>query len=89
MIPGTRQEVIEWLLRNHFAPQSVQVTDESHKHVGHEGARDGRGHFAVVIVAEAFRGMSLLQRHRAVYEAMGGLMQTEIHALSIDAKAPD
>ncbi len=88
MIPGTRVEVIEWKLRDAFAPQLVKVIDESHRHVGHAGAQDGRGHFAVEIVAEAFRGMSLLERHRAVYAAMGGLMQTEIHALSISARAP-
>ena len=69
-------------------PVSLQVTDESHKHVGHEGARDGRGHFAVDIVSEAFRGMPPLARHRRVYEVVGSMMQTDIHALSIKARAP-
>ncbi|MFS8137831.1 MAG: BolA family protein, partial [Thermomonas sp.] len=66
-----------------LAPVHLQVLDESHKHVGHAGARDGRGHFAVEIVSEAFVGVAPLARHRRVYEAVGDLMQTDIHALSI------
>ncbi len=65
------------------------VEDESHLHEGHAGARDGRGHFRVSIVAEAFDGLSPLARHRAVYAALGELMQTDIHALAIDATASD
>lgn len=69
-------------------PVAVEVIDESHKHAGHEGARDGRGHFAVEIVSEAFAGLAPLARHRKVYEAVGALMQTDIHALSIQARTP-
>ena len=64
------------------------MIDESHRHVGHEGARDGRGHFAVEIVSEAFAGLAPLARHRRVYEALGTMMQTDIHALSIRARTP-
>jgi BolA family transcriptional regulator, general stress-responsive regulator len=71
-----------------LAPQELEVVDESYKHVGHEGARDGRGHFAVRIVSAAFEGESLLARHRRVYEALGTLMHTDIHALSLKAIAP-
>ena len=71
-----------------LAPLSVEVIDESHKHVGHEGARDGRGHFAVQIVSEAFAGLAPLARHRRIYAALGALMQTDIHALSIQARTP-
>ena len=56
-------------------------------HKGHEGARDGRGHFRVMIVSDAFAGMNAIARHRAVYAAMGELMTTDIHALSIEAVA--
>jgi BolA protein len=70
-------------------PVELQIDDESHKHAGHAGARDGRGHFRVRIVAAAFRGESLLARHRRVYAALGDLMQTDIHALAIDARAPE
>jgi BolA protein len=71
-----------------LAPSRLEIVDESHRHAGHEGARDGRGHFAVEIVSEEFRGLAPLARHRKVYEAMGELMQTDIHALSIKASAP-
>ena len=64
------------------------MIDESHRHAGHEGARDGRGHFAVEIVSEAFAGLAPLARHRRVYEALGTMMQTDIHALSIRARTP-
>ena len=72
-----------------FAPQSLEVVDDSHKHAGHAGARDGRGHFSVDIVSPAFAGMSPLARHRAVYAALGAMMETDIHALSIRAGAPE
>ena len=71
-----------------LAPQELAIEDESHKHAGHAGARDGRGHFRVHIVSAAFRGQAPLARHRAVYAALGDLMQTDIHALAIDARAP-
>ena len=71
-----------------LAPSALEVIDESHRHVGHEGARDGRGHFAVEIVSEAFAGLAPLARHRRVYEALGTMMQTDIHALSIRARTP-
>ena len=69
-------------------PQSMEVIDEGHLHRGHEGAKDGRGHFRLKIVSRQFVGKSMVQRHRLVYEAMGDLMQTDIHALAIDAAAP-
>ena len=69
-------------------PATLQVIDESHKHAGHEGARDGRGHFAVEIVSAAFAGLAPLARHRRVYEALGAMMQSDIHALSILARTP-
>jgi len=71
-----------------LAPSTLQIVDESHRHAGHEGARDGRGHFAVEIVSEAFAGLAPLARHRRVYEALGSMMQTDIHALSIRAMTP-
>lgn len=70
-------------------PESLQIVDEGHKHVGHEGAKDGRGHFHVIVVSDHFRGQSPIQRHRLIYQAMGSLMQSDIHALSIDAFTPE
>lgn len=70
-------------------PVTLEVVDDSHKHAGHEGARDGRGHFTVRIVSPVFAGKAPLARHRAIYAALGEMMQTDIHALAIEAKAPD
>jgi BolA protein len=83
-----RVERIRARLADALAPQELAVEDESHKHAGHAGARDGRGHFRVHIVSAAFSGQAPLARHRAVYAALGDLMQTDIHALAIDARAP-
>lgn len=69
-------------------PQALEVIDEGHLHRGHEGAKDGRGHFRLKIVSRQFIGQSMVQRHRLVYQAMGDLMQSDIHALAIDAVAP-
>lgn len=84
----TRVERIRAALEVAFAPQLLEVEDDSHRHAGHAGARDGRGHFNVLIVSEAFAGMAPLARHRAVYAALGTMMETDIHALSIRAEAP-
>lgn len=84
-----RVDAIEAALQAAFEPLALEVVDDSHRHAGHAGARDGRGHFNVAIVSAAFAGMAPLARHRAVYAALGGLMQTDIHALSIQARAPD
>lgn len=72
-----------------LAPGELVVQDESHRHIGHDGARDGRGHFRIQMVSSAFRGQAPLARHRAIYAALGDLMQTDIHALAIDARAPE
>lgn len=71
-----------------LAPVSLEIEDQSHRHAGHEGARDGRGHFSVDVVSTAFAGMAPLARHRAVYAAVGTLMETDIHALTIRARTP-
>ena len=80
-----RIERMQALLEAAFAPESMQIDDDSHKHAGHEGAKSGLGHFSVSIVSEKFNGMNMLARHRAVYAALGDMMQTDIHALAIDA----
>ena len=72
-----------------LSPLRLEIDDESHLHAGHAGARDGGGHFRVTIVAEGFRGLPTMRRHRLVYDALAPLMKREIHALSILAKAPD
>jgi BolA protein len=69
-------------------PDQLEVVDDSHHHAGHAGAADGRGHFSVLLVSKRFVGMNTLRRHRLVYEAVGEMMVTDIHALSIQALAP-
>lgn len=69
-------------------PTRLDLEDDSHHHAGHAGAADGRGHFSVLIVSNRFAGLRQVQRHRLVYEAVGDLMVTDIHALSIHALAP-
>jgi BolA protein len=71
-----------------FPGAGIELEDESHLHAGHAGARSGRGHFKLQITSETFTGMSPIARHRAVYAALGELMQTDIHALTIDARVP-
>jgi BolA protein len=75
-------------LEEGFAPEQLEVIDDSHRHAGHIGAADGRGHFTVVIVSSRFAGLPTLRRHRLVYDVVGDMMTTDIHALSIDALAP-
>lgn len=84
-----RVERIHSLLSAAFAPVALEVVDDSHRHAGHEGARDGRGHFSVHLVSAHFAGQPPLARHRAVYAALGEMMQTDIHALSIRASTPE
>lgn len=83
-----RVEAIRAALERGLSPVSLEIEDESHRHAGHAGARDGRGHFRVDIVSGAFDGLAPLARHRAVYAAVGDLMTTDIHALAIRARTP-
>lgn len=64
-------------------PEVLEITDESHLHAGHTGARDGRSHFHVRIAAAGFASLSRLAQHRLVYDALGDLMATDVHALRI------
>ena len=80
-----RLETIRQRIEDALHPEDLSVEDEGHLHVGHEGAKDGRGHFRVMVVSESFDGLTMIQRHRAIYDALGKLMTTDIHALAIDA----
>ncbi|MEX0734294.1 MAG: BolA family protein [Steroidobacteraceae bacterium] len=77
------------MLESAFAAARVSVHDDSARHVGHAGARDGAGHFIVRIESQAFSGRSRLERHRLVYEALAPMLPGEIHALNIEAISPD
>ena len=69
-------------------PSELMIKDQSQLHAGHEGARDGRGHFDVTIISGLFEGQNLIQRHRMVYDALSKLLETDIHALRIKAFTP-
>jgi BolA protein len=71
-----------------LAPQDLEIQDDSHRHVGHAGARGGAGHYTVRVTAAAFDGKTLLERHRMIYAALQDMMNSEIHALSIQAHSP-
>ena len=84
-----RVQEIEARLSEALSPISLQVKDQSHLHAGHEGAKGGGGHFHVRIVSKVFEGCRPLQRHRMIFAALDSMMETDIHALRIDAVAPD
>src|SRR6266540_17280 len=87
--PMTTRDLITDKLTRAFAPQSLDVVDESHQHAGHAGHRPGgQTHFRVNIVAEAFRGKSRLERHRMVNETLSGELAGGVHALALHASAP-
>jgi BolA protein len=85
----SRSDQIRGRLNAVFAPVELQVIDESHLHAGHAGARSGKGHFRVLITTAHFKGLSRIDRHRLVYEALGDLMESDIHALTLVAGAPE
>jgi BolA family transcriptional regulator, general stress-responsive regulator len=68
-----------------LSPTQLDITDDSASHAGHAGAKSGGGHFFLTIVSEQFVGKLTLARHRMIYDALGDMMQREIHALSIKA----
>ncbi len=80
-----RMQVMRTRLEEALAPTELEIIDDSHLHRGHAGARDGRGHFTVKLKSAQFEGLKPIQRHRLVYSAMGTLMETDIHALVIEA----
>jgi BolA protein len=84
---STRVERLRAVLEATLAPSLLEIRDDSAQHAGHAGAREG-GHFHVTIAAPSFAGLSAVQRHRMVYAAAAELMGRDIHALSIDARAP-
>jgi BolA protein len=82
-------ERIRTVLAEALPVTAIELIDDSHRHAGHAGARDGRGHFRLRIVSGAFAGLRPLQRHQLVYGALDELMRTDIHALSITALTPE
>ena len=80
------------LLRERLAglqPLRLELIDDSARHAGHAGARSGGGHYRLLIVSASFLGKSTVSRHRLVYDALGDLMRSKIHALSIQSLTPE
>ncbi len=83
------QDLITEKLRKAFAPESLRIEDESHRHEGHAGHRPGgETHFRLYIVSEAFRGKSRLERHRMINATLASELKAGVHALAIHAAAP-
>ena len=78
-----RLEKMQQLISEALQPEQLEVIDDSHKHIGHAGAKGGLGHFTVIIKSQALEGKRMLQQHRLIYDALGDMMQTDIHALAI------
>ncbi len=85
---SSRFERIQQSLENALQPSLCELKDDSAAHKGHAGAASGAGHFSVTIISEKFEGLNRISRHRLVYDAVGDLMHTEIHALVIQALSP-
>jgi BolA protein len=85
--PSPRVERLRAALETALSPTLLVIRDDSAAHAGHAGAREG-GHFHVTIAAAAFAGLPAREQHRMVYAAAAELMGRDIHALSIDARAP-
>ena len=88
MNPLERKKEITRRLKEAFEPETLGVEDESYLHEGHEGAKDGRGHFRVLIITDAFEGKTMIERHRMIYRELDEMMRLDIHALAIDAWSP-
>ncbi len=83
-----RVERIRSILEQAFSPTALEISDDSHLHAGHAGARSGKGHYTIQIVSQDFEGKTLIERHRMIYAALEKMMQSDIHALSIKAQPP-
>lgn len=88
MDPTLRAARIHELLETGLDATHIEVIDHSAAHAGHPGAAEGGGHFEVVIVSDQFRGLSRIAAQRLVFGALGQLMSTDIHALSMHTFTP-
>jgi len=85
-MPADRTSLIRERLAA-LAPSQLEIIDESHLHAGHEGSKNGAGHYRVIIASDRFTGLAPLARHRLVYDRLHDLIPFPIHALAIVAKA--
>jgi BolA protein len=83
MQPIERIALMKQRLQNAFSPSQLDVIDDSEKHRGHAGSRDGAGHYTVMIKADSLQNKSRIEVHRQIYQVLADMMPTEIHALQI------
>jgi BolA family transcriptional regulator, general stress-responsive regulator len=86
MTSAERMATIQERLQESFSPNTLEVIDDSAKHIGHAGSRDGAGHYTVIIASEAFQSKSRIDIHRDIYKVLDDLMPKEIHALQIKVR---
>lgn len=80
-----RMEKMEFLLNRELSPSFLEIQDDSHLHAGHAGALTGKAHFTVNVKSQQFDGVRTLKQHQMIYQALGAMMQEDIHALVIKA----
>lgn len=78
-----RLQLIQTRLQQSFSPTTLDVLDDSAKHIGHVGSAHGAGHFTIKIAANCFKDKSRLEVHRAIYAVLNDLIPEQIHALRI------
>jgi len=84
-----RMNLIKTRLNDALHPTNLDIVDESHLHEDHpEAIASNGGHYSIQIISECFQDKSAIERHRMIYVALGDVMGTDIHALSINAKTP-
>lgn len=83
-----RDERLRRRLEEAFDPEELLVKDQSQLHIGHEGAKDGKGHFDVMIVSTKFNDVTRVRRHQMIYDVVSDLIESDIHALRIRALTP-
>jgi BolA protein len=83
MTPAERIASMEERLRSAFSPSSLEIIDDSWRHKGHEGSRDGAGHYTVIIATPHFANKSRIDAHREIYALLNDLIPHEVHALQI------
>lgn len=81
-----RIQTIRERLEKEFSPESLEIIDDSHKHIGHAGSKDGAGHFTIKITANYFKNKSRIESHREIYKVLDDLIPGDIHALRIICK---
>ena len=78
---------IQCILDKEFKPDTLKIKDLSYLHKNHEGSKSGKGHYSIYIVSSFFDNISSIQKHKMIYDALGDIMENEIHALTIKAYA--